>query len=96
MRKNMGTFDRAVRGFVVAPIAIGAIVGVGVLVVRTRGIKLHERLMAGCERMFERMPDTFPPKQALRGIDEIRSNTARIADVLESRAHDGTEAPHAA
>lgn len=77
-------------------VIIGAIVGVGVMVVRTRGMKLHERLMAACERMFERMPDTFPPKKAFRGIDEIRSNTARIADLLESRAHEATEASHAA
>jgi hypothetical protein len=70
-------------------VIVGALVGVGLVVVRTRGSKLHERLMAGCERMFERMPDDFPPKKAMRGIDDIRANTARIVDLLESRTDSG-------
>lgn len=61
-----------------------ALVGVGMLVVRARGTKPHQRLMAHCEGMFERMPDTFPPKKMMRGIEDIRANTARILDLLEA------------
>lgn len=63
---------------------VGALVGVGVLVVRARGAQFHERLMARCEGMFERMPDTFPPKKAMRGIEDIQARTARILEVLEA------------
>lgn len=64
---------------------LGALVAVGLVALRGRVPKLHERLMARCEAMFERMPDTFPPKRMLGGIEEIRANTARILDLLETR-----------
>lgn len=72
-------------------VILGALVGVGILALRTRVPKLHERLMARCEGMFDRMPDSFPPKQMLRGIDEIRANTARILELLETGKHEGNE-----
>ena len=62
-----------------------ALTGVGVLVIRALAPKLHERLLAGCERMFERMPDDFPPKRMMRGIEEIRADTARTLELLEER-----------
>ena len=68
--------------------AIGvALAGVGVLVARALAPKLHARLMAGCERMFEQMPDTFPPKRMMRGIEEIRATSARTLALLEAREH---------
>lgn len=69
----------------------GALVGLGILIVRARAPKLHERLMARCEGMFERMPDTFPPKRMMRGIEEVRANTARIISLLEGRAADADD-----
>jgi hypothetical protein len=60
----------------------GALVAVAVLAVKLRGPKLHERLMSHCDQMFERMPDTFPPKKVMRGVEEIRANTLRILDLL--------------
>ena len=67
-------------------IAIGAaLAGVGVLVVRAAAPRLHARAMAGCERMFEQMPDSFPPKRMMRGIDEIRAHSARTLALLEER-----------
>ena len=63
-------------------VIVGVLVGVGVLTVRARLPKLHERLMARCEAMFERMPDTFPPKKMMGGIAEIRANTERILELL--------------
>jgi hypothetical protein len=67
-------------------IVIGAaLAGVGVLIARALGSKLHKRLMARCERMFEQMPDDFPPKRVMRGIEEIRVNTARTLELLEER-----------
>ena len=65
-------------------VIVGAIVGVGVLLVRARVPKLHERLVARCESMFERMPDTFPPKKMMRGIEDIRVKTTRILELLEA------------
>ena len=66
--------------------AIGvALTGVGALVARALAPKLHARLVAGCERMFEQMPDTFPPKRMLRGIEEIRATSARTLALLEAR-----------
>lgn len=71
----------------------GALAAVGVLVVRAQGSKLHGRLMAQCEGMFERMPDTFPPKQMMRGIEEIRVKTARILELLETKQETGKARP---
>ena len=71
-------------------IAIGAaLAGIGVLTARAFAPKLHARLMAECERMFEQMPDSFPPKRMMRGIEEIRANTARTLALLEEREFQG-------
>src|SRR5215218_4204012 len=60
--------------------AIGvALAGVGGLVARPLAAKLHARLIAGCERMFEQMPDTFPPKRMMRGIEEIRATAQGLS-----------------
>ncbi len=65
-------------------IGIGLIAAV-VVIARALGPKLHERAMAGCERMFEQMPDDMPPKRMMRGIEEIRANTARTLELLGER-----------
>jgi hypothetical protein len=41
--------------------------------------------------MFERMPDTFPPKTMMRGIEETRVKTGRILELLETRTEDIAE-----
>jgi hypothetical protein len=67
-------------------IAAGAaLVGAAALVLRALAPKLHARMLAACEHMFDEMPDTFPPKRMLRGIDEIRVNSARTVELLEER-----------
>jgi hypothetical protein len=70
---------------------IGALAGVGILILRGRMPRLHERVMAHCEGMFERMPDTFPPKRMMRGVEEISATTARIEQLLELRADEAVE-----
>jgi hypothetical protein len=70
---------------------IGALAGVGILILRGRMPNLHERVMAHCEGMFERMPDTLPPKKMMRGIEEIRATTAQIEQLLELRADEAVE-----
>lgn len=65
---------------------VAAVVAAGVIVARK--LKLHERLMAYCEGIFERMPDTFPPKKMLRGIEETRADTTRILELLEAHRAD--------
>lgn len=74
---------------------VAALTGVGVLVARVvvPKLKLHERGMAGCEHMFRQMPEDFPPKRMMRGIEEIRANTARTLELLEERKTDEAEPP---
>ncbi len=62
-----------------------ALIGAGVLTARALAPRLHARMLAACEGMFEHMPDSFPPKRMLRGIEEIRANTARTVELLEAR-----------
>jgi hypothetical protein len=64
-----------------------ALVGAAALVLRALAPKLHAGMLAACEHMFEEMPDSFPPKRMLRGIDEIRVNSARSLELLEEREH---------
>ena len=71
---------------------VGVVAGVGFLIVRAIGPKLRNRLMARCEGMFEQMPDEFPPKKMMRGLDEISTKTARILELLEARK-DEADAP---
>ncbi len=67
-------------------IVIGAaLTGAGVLIARTLRPMLRERCLAGCERVFDHMPGDFPPKRVMRGIEEIRVNTARTLELLEER-----------
>jgi hypothetical protein len=70
---------------------ISALAGVGILILRGRMPKLHERVTAHCEGMFERMPDSFPPKKMMHRLEEIRATTARIEQLLEVRADDAGE-----
>ena len=63
---------------------LGLFATVALLIVRTRLPKVREQLEAHCEDMFERMPDTFPPKRAMNGIEEVRGSTARILELLEA------------
>lgn len=72
-----------------------ALTGVGVLVARAIAtkLKLHERLMARCERMFQEMPEDLPPKRIMRGIEEIRADTARTLELLEGRRSAGEAEP---
>ena len=66
-----------------------ALLGGGFLLARR--FKLHERLMARCEAMFEQMPDGCPPKRMMQGVEELRGNTARIVELLEARTNEADE-----
>ena len=73
-----------------------ALTGASVLVARAEILskpKLHERLMARCERMFQEMPADFPPKRIMRGIEEIRADTARTRELLDERERAGEAGP---
>ena len=71
-------------------LVIGAtLTGVAVLGARVLAPKLHTRMMAACERMFEQMPADFPPKRVMRGIEEIQATTARTLELLEAGPHAG-------
>ena len=71
-----------------------ALVGAGVVAIRTLAPKLQERCVAACERMFEQMPEEFPPKRMMRGIEEIRGSTARTLELLEERDQAGESESH--
>jgi hypothetical protein len=75
-------------------IAIGAaVIGIGMLAARALSPKLHARLLAACERTFEQMPEEFPPKRIMRGIEEIRADTARTLELLEAREQEREAEP---
>jgi hypothetical protein len=70
-----------------------ALAGAGVLAARALAPKLHTRLLAACEHMFDEAPDNFPPKRMLHGIEEIRINSARTLELLEEREHTSEPKP---
>jgi hypothetical protein len=43
--------------------------------------------------MFQEMPDDFPPKPMMRGVEVIRADTARTLELLEERERAGEAAP---
>jgi hypothetical protein len=75
-------------------IAISAAFMGGVVVAaRVLVPKLHARMMAACKGMFEQMPEDFPPKRMLGGIEEIRANTAHTLELLEELKQDRKAEP---
>jgi hypothetical protein len=50
---------------------------------RRFGPALHEWAMSKCQEMFDRMPEEFPPKRMMSGIEEIREQNSRILRRLE-------------
>jgi hypothetical protein len=71
------------------------IIGAAVLVValaalRRFGPALGERAMRKCEQMFDRMPDDFPPKRMLHGIEEIRAQNTQILRQLQQEEQQRT------
>jgi hypothetical protein len=61
----------------------GAAVAAALVALRRFGPALGERAIKMCEEGFDRMPDDFPPKRMMRGIDEIREQNSRILHRLE-------------
>ncbi len=61
-----------------------AVVAAAAYTFRRVGSSLGEQAMRQCETMFESMPDQFPPKRMMRGIDEIREQNTRILRLLEA------------
>jgi len=55
-------------------------------IARAVGLKLGEGCVGTGAEMFDRLPDDLPPKQVMRGVEEIRDQTGRILGVLEERA----------
>ena len=45
---------------------------------RRFGPELHRLAMTKCEEMFEHMPEDFPPKRMMRGIEDVREQNSRI------------------
>ena len=55
-----------------------AATGTAIAVLRRLGPAVHTWAMGKCQEMFEHMPEEFPPKRVMRGIEEIRDQNARI------------------
>ena len=62
-----------------------AVIGGVVVAARALVPKLHTRMLATCNALFEEMPEDFPPKRMLGGIEEIRANTTRLLELLDDR-----------
>ena len=72
-------------------VALGAAsAALAVVALRALAPRLHARLLVACERMFEEMPESFPPKRMLRRIEEISANSERTLELLEGRELSGT------
>jgi hypothetical protein len=69
-----------VRNLVMGAVAVAA----AAYTFRRMGSSLGERAMRQGETMFESMPDQFPPKRMMRGIDAIREQNTRILRLLEA------------
>jgi hypothetical protein len=65
-----------------------AVIGGAVVAARTLGPKLHSKMLAKCQGTFELMPEDFPPKKIMGGVEEIRANTTRILELLEERGQE--------
>lgn len=39
-----------------------------------------------CERVFQMVPDTFPPKRMFLNVEAIREQNERILELLEAQA----------
>lgn len=63
-----------------------AVLLVAVVTVRRFGPALGKRAMRRCHDMFDRMPEDFPPKRMMNGIEEIREQNSRILRHLEEAA----------
>ncbi len=53
-----------------------------VLAARQFGVKMGDV----CERVFEKMPDDFPPKRMFQNVTAIREQNDRILSLLEEQA----------
>ena len=51
--------------------------------IRRFGPVLAARAMTRCQEMFDRMPEEFPPKRIVHGIEEIREQNSQILRELE-------------
>ena len=60
-----------------------AAAGTAVAVLRRLGPAMHTWAIDKCQEMFEHMPEEFPPKRVMRGIEEIRDQNARILRNLD-------------
>ena len=70
-----------------------AVIGGVVVAARVLAPKLHARMLATCKGMFEQMPEDFPPKRMMGGIEEIRANTAQTLELLEELEQDRKAEP---
>lgn len=67
-------------------IVIGVVVLVAALAALRRfGPVLGERAMRKCEEMFDHMPEGFPPKRMMRGIEEMREQNLEILRHLQGK-----------
>lgn len=46
---------------------------------------LSERCCDLCEKKFDEMPDSFPPKRMFGNLSAIREQTERILELLQER-----------
>lgn len=70
---------------------VAVAVGAGILLlVRRFAPALGQRMMRKCEEMFERMPEDFPPKRMMHGIDDIREENAEILHRLREQRETST------
>ena len=61
------------------------LIGGGLLLVRRFGFpKMRTRAGEMCDRMFEGMPESFPPKRLFMNVEAIREQNDRLLELLEA------------
>lgn len=69
-------------------IVVAAVVAGILTLIRRFGPRLGALAMQKCEEMLDRMPEDFPPKRMMHGIDDIREQNVEIL----RRLHEQREA----
>ncbi len=73
------------RLMIVALLAAGVVVAMRKMV-QACGPAMRAKCSKLCDRMLDRMPESFPPNRMMSDLETLKEQTTRILDVLEHQA----------
>jgi hypothetical protein len=77
------------RRLLILTAAAGALVLLIRIIAKTAGPGLQARCSDMCDRMIDKMPDSFPPKRMMSDLESIKNQTADILDQLRKTSETG-------